>query len=136
MSEEIIKILDALAEKFGLAIDWTSSNVIPYLQLLCSKYINYEIVTSIVWMIVSLIIIISTIIFIKLIYKHEGFGIIYSYDGDDPSLRYLCMILCIAIILFSLGFGVLEQVFDIVTCNTFPEKMIIDELKNIYINMN
>lgn len=23
MSEEVIKILDALAEKFGLAIDWT-----------------------------------------------------------------------------------------------------------------
>lgn len=30
MSEEVIKILDALAEKFGLAIDWTSANVLPY----------------------------------------------------------------------------------------------------------
>lgn len=34
MSEEVIKILDALAEKFGLAIDWTSANVLPYLQQL------------------------------------------------------------------------------------------------------
>lgn len=37
MGEEIIKVLDALAEKFGLAIDWTSNNVIPYLETLCGK---------------------------------------------------------------------------------------------------
>ena len=47
MSKEIIKILDALAEKAGLAIDWTSANVFPYLQQLCSKYVTYEITTSI-----------------------------------------------------------------------------------------
>ena len=54
MSEEIIKILDALAEKFGLAIDWTSANVIPYLQQLCGKYITYEIAISIVWMLIGI----------------------------------------------------------------------------------
>ena len=53
MSEEIIKVLDALAEKFGLAVDWTASNVIPYLEQLCGKYVNYEMVTSIVWIVLS-----------------------------------------------------------------------------------
>lgn len=48
MSEEIIKILDALADKFGIAIDWTSSNVLPYLQQLCTKYVRCEIATSII----------------------------------------------------------------------------------------
>ena len=48
MSEEIIKVLDALAEKFGVAVDWTSANVIPYLEQLCSKCVNYEIATSFV----------------------------------------------------------------------------------------
>ena len=47
MSEEVIKILDALTEKFGLAIDWTSANVLPYLQQLCGKYVTYEIATSV-----------------------------------------------------------------------------------------
>ena len=55
MSEEIIKVLDALAEKFGLAVDWTSANVIPYLEQLCGKYVNYEIVTSVVWLILGII---------------------------------------------------------------------------------
>lgn len=30
---------------------------------------------------------------------------------------------------------VLSQVFDIVTCITFPEKIIIDEIKSIYLNL-
>lgn len=54
MSEEVIKILDALAEKFGLAIDWTSANVLPYLQQLCGKYVTYEIATSVVWILIDI----------------------------------------------------------------------------------
>lgn len=54
MSEEVIKILDALTEKFGLAIDWTSANVLPYLQQLCGKYVTYEIATSVVWMLIGI----------------------------------------------------------------------------------
>ena len=34
MSEEVIKILDNLGEKFGVAIDWTSENIAPYLTKL------------------------------------------------------------------------------------------------------
>lgn len=55
MSEEIIKVLDALAEKFGLAVDWTSANVIPYLEQLCGKYVNYEIVTSVIWLLFGIV---------------------------------------------------------------------------------
>ena len=55
MSEEIIKVLDVLAEKFGLAVDWTSENVIPYLEQLCGKYVNYEIATSVVWLLLGII---------------------------------------------------------------------------------
>ena len=32
ISDGIIKVLDSLADKFGIAIDWTSSNILPYLQ--------------------------------------------------------------------------------------------------------
>ena len=32
MSNEIIKVLDALSDKLGIAVDWTSENVLPYLQ--------------------------------------------------------------------------------------------------------
>ena len=55
MSEEIIKVLDNLAERFGVAVDWTSTNVIPYLQELCSKYITYEIATSVTWLVIGIL---------------------------------------------------------------------------------
>lgn len=32
MSNEVIKVLDHICDKFGIAIDWSSSNVMPYLQ--------------------------------------------------------------------------------------------------------
>lgn len=38
MNEEIIKILDYIGSKFGVAIDWTDKNVTPYLQELHDLY--------------------------------------------------------------------------------------------------
>lgn len=31
MSQEIINVLDNLGEKFGIAIDWSNENILPYL---------------------------------------------------------------------------------------------------------
>lgn len=55
ISSEIIKVLDYLGEKFGIAIDWTSKNVLPYLQALVDKFIKWEISTSIVWIVLPLL---------------------------------------------------------------------------------
>ena len=37
MSNEVIKVLDAFSQKFGIAINWTSENIMPYLQQLGEK---------------------------------------------------------------------------------------------------
>ena len=136
MSEEIIKVLDALAEKFGLVVDWTSSNVIPYLNQLCGKYINYEIATSIVWMILGLLLFLVGIVCYRIVYKNKDWGVDpYEYISDDYTgriLLYMCVILIIVTSMIVVG----TQIFDIITCVTFPEKIIIDELKLIQSNMN
>lgn len=54
MRDEIIKVLDDLSERLGIDVDWTSQNVLPYLQELCDKYISYEIWTSIVYILICL----------------------------------------------------------------------------------
>lgn len=135
MSEEIIKVLDALAEKFGLAVDWTSANVIPYLEQLCGKYVNYEIATSVIWLLFG----ISCLIFGRVLFKKIKYCYNKSNELDEDSeYTYGC-------IGSAIGFGVLmiigvivvmTQVFDIATCFTFPEKIIIEELKSIYTGMN
>lgn len=133
MSEEIINVLDALAEKFGLAVDWTSANVIPYLEQLCGKYVNYEIATSVVWLILGIILMLVGKFGIKTakyccnkskenIYSNWDFGAVFAGTWTAVALLTgVIVIIC--------------QVFDIVTCFTFPEKIILDELMSIYRNM-
>ena len=135
MSEEIIKVLDALAEKFGLAVDWTSANVIPYLEQLCGKYVNYEIATSVVWIMLGLLFFIVGIICYKIVYKHKDWGVTYyEVTSDDYFGRGLIYFGVISIFVVT-SLMVITQIFDIVTCFTFPEKIIIEELKSVYASM-
>ena len=114
MGDEIIKVLDALCEKFGIVIDWTSANVFPYLEELCGKFIKWEIGTSIAWIAIGIIVIILT-----------GIGIKFFRDEVAKCFCIgimICAFICVG-----------KQVFDIVTCCTFPEKAIYDY---IYWNTN
>lgn len=45
MSTEIIKVLDDLAARFGVAIDWTAENIMPYLKDVISRITIYKIVS-------------------------------------------------------------------------------------------
>lgn len=135
MSEEIIKVLDALAEKFGLAVDWTSANVIPYLEQLCGKYVNYEIATSVVWLLLGIICLFTAKYGFKLtknfIKKYEE---IKGYNYNDV-WAVLSGIATGVLIIIGIVVPIC-QMFDIVTCFTFPEKIIIEELKRIYASFN
>lgn len=64
MSEEIIKVLDNLAQRFGIAIDWTSQNVMPYIQNLMERYMQYHIASTILVLILEII---GIFIFIKVL---------------------------------------------------------------------
>lgn len=110
MSDEIIKLLDDLGRRFGIAIDWSSENVMPYLKDLMSRYIDYEVMTSIAWIVVGAILLIGGIIF----------AIICAKNGDDFSpIICICVAMCGAVMIGT-------QVFDIITCYIIPEKIIIE----------
>lgn len=131
MSEEIIKVLDALSQKVGLAVDWTSVNVIPYLQQIYTKMVNYELWTSVAWIVISLIPIILLIIFGRYCDKNEGKE---SFKDDEDFIIAIGFIL---VILTVIGIIItIFQVFDIITCLTFPEKIIMNQLKDLYYEVN
>lgn len=130
MSEEVIKILDALAEKFGLAIDWTSANVLPYLQQLCGKYVTYEIATSVVWILIGI-----CLLFVGK-YSIEKAKQCWKRYKEDTYSDYAVITVIFGILAGCVIIGgiavILCQTFDIVTCITFPEKIIIEELQSVY----
>ena len=118
VSSEIIEVLDYLGEKFGIAIDWTSNNVLPYLQTLVDKFIQWEISTSIVWIAIAAFIIVMTITLMNLKgfreINEETYGMLWVPAG-----------------ILILGFFIVicVQIFDIVECNEFPEKVLYDFIK-------
>lgn len=133
MSDEIIKILDDLGQRFGIVIDWSSQNVMPYLQDLMSRYINYEVMTSVVWIVVALIVIIGLSIGIPAINKHANKVLEEDYYSDWDFGKWV--VICIFIIIIGCFIiCIICQVLDIVTCYTIPEKIIFEYLNSLLSN--
>lgn len=133
MSEEIIKVLDELCKRFGLAIDWTNENVLPYITMLCEKLVNYEICTSIAWIVIFLVFSIGSIVATKKLYPTFKRGLEQdkrTYDcgweiGTTFALIGLVIINVAAIIVIG------TQIMDIIKCATFPEMYIFEYINNL-----
>jgi hypothetical protein len=115
MSEEIIKVLDDLSERFGVAIDWSTENVLPYAQELFQKFVNYEIWTSVLWLVIGLAIILFLLWGVKCC--------IQDSEGE------MVLILFFAI-LFTCAVPIIQAV-DIITALTFPEKLLFDYINSM-----
>ena len=116
MSDAIIKVLNELCDKFGIAIDWTSDNVVPYLQDLMVRYSKYICYTSIMWLVIGLIIM---VVFAVLLYKHLK---------QDYAEGFIAFLLGCGILLGA--WDVVNQVIDIIEITTIPEKAIIEDIRS------
>ena len=127
VSDQIIQVLDDICRRFGLAIDWTNENVLPYVTVLCTKLVTFEIWTSVAWLAISVVTALSAIIIIK---KHkEPFKECISDDVFGPLLGIalgLLFIVCAA--------GIISQTMQIIKCVTFPELFIFEYVKNMVSN--
>lgn len=132
MSEQIINVLDAICDKFGIVIDWTQENVLPYVQQLCGKYIKYEIVSSVFFACIPIILTIVfaciTIFAFKYVKKHN---INIAYYNEPAAWILVCGFIATIIMFVITIITVSMQIYDIIICYTFPEKIIIDYLKSI-----
>lgn len=121
MGNEIIKVLDNLGEKFGIAIDWSSKNVFPYLQDLTERIVNYEIMNHFIWIGVSIIgLIILTVIRIK-VRKNK------DIDYDD---RLVANIICSIGIVMLLAVTIIN-ISDIVKVINIPEATVIKYIQDV-----
>ena len=128
MANEIIKVLDELCNKFGIVVDWTDQNVLPYIQELSTKCVNWKMGISIAYLIYGIIFLGIGIFGI--------WGIKYCYNKcktaaccDDVSLWseigfLMFLLMVIGFIEFSIF--VPSNIENIITCKTFPEKVLID----------
>ena len=125
MNNTIIEILNYLGEKFNIAIDWTSENVVPYIQELFNKFIQWEISTSIAWIIISIAV--TTILWISFVISSYISRHTSGRCTADDVADILCIISCIVSVIAIIV--ICFQIFDIVECKTFPEKALFDYIK-------
>lgn len=128
MSEEIIKVLDDLGDRFGIAIDWTSENVLPYLQNLMDRFITYNIAMNILYIAVCAIIIVGAIIGIPKISRYGKEKVKEDHFSDwDSGAFVINLLLGIASILSTIF--LLISISDIIRCVTIPEVVIFNYLQ-------
>ena len=131
MSNEIIKVLDYVGEKFGLAIDWTSAEVIPYITMLGEKIVAYEFWTSILLLLFGCALLIPALKARRIyrwwsrIREEDQFDWC-DYDYKDCGVFIIILIIAMALISF-MFIGI--QLSDILACLTFPEKIIVEYIK-------
>ncbi len=123
MSTEIIKVLDAICDKFGLAIDWTSQNVMPYVEQLCEHIVQYELVSSTIYTVLSLVILVVGTVFCIRMFKKIFKS---SLCDIDKVGAYGCTIVLLLIIYLIFFKTLTIQFEDAITAFTFPEKTIIE----------
>ena len=130
MANEIIKVLDDLAKRFGLAIDWTAENVWPYIEQLGQRFVTYTIAINTFHILIYLICIIPCILGIRYIKKDPDWGIEhYQYISDSKAVRYGSYFI-LGLIIFIFVAYVSMDIETIITTIFLPEKTIIQELIN------
>lgn len=128
ISEQIINVLDALCEKFGVAIDWTAANVLPYVQDLCGRIITYLIATDIATIILITIgFIISLFIFKFCFKKYKECD---RWDDEDWQVGSIfsgvitCLLGVASIIVIPMA------IMEIIQACTIPELTIIQMIED------
>lgn len=121
VSDQIIQVLDNLCEKFGLVIDWTSENIILYVTVLMGKLIQWEIWSSVVYIVCAILGTIVCIVTIKYMIKHF----------DDLDVIAIIAIMVAGVFgLFAVG-CVVDEIMDIIKCVTFPEMYVFEYVQQL-----
>ena len=127
-SNKVVEVINVLCEKLGIAIDWTSENILPYLEQLGAHIVQYELWTSVFWIVFCLIcaLIFLAVALIASKYASKD-NVDWDYDYVSPWVACVGYIGCAT---FTIAFIIVlaVQAIDIIACLTCPEKVVLDYL--------
>jgi hypothetical protein len=131
VSKEIIEVLDYIGDKFGIAVNWTDKNVLPYVQQLCEKFIKWDIATSVYWIGFAIIFVIAGIVLVKYGKKFIN----KAEDMDDMHFGLGVTYIVLAVCLFVISFIIIPcQIYDIVKDCYMPELRLYEYAKSFISN--
>lgn len=128
VSEQIISVLDYLGKKFGIAIDWSSENILPIIQTLCEKYIRWEISTSIMWIALAIVLVGLYALVIKIYDKCADPNDKWDFDYNFFPPFFVAIGTAIGVICIGI---ICTQIYDIIKCYTFPELKVFEYVSTL-----
>lgn len=137
MGNEVIKVLNHLGDQFGVAIDWSSANVMPYLNDLMTRMIKYGIYINIYHIIYAIFITAIFIIVTIVLYKIACKMILRSEENEEHinSAKILSTAFAISLVttvivaLIEIG-NIKDCIADIIELNTVPEKYVVEIIQD------
>lgn len=125
-SEQFILVLDELCKRFGLVIDWTAQNVMPYLQDLSSRVISYEIAKNILFILLLPAAVIATREILKRVTRYANE---WDKEHNHTTTEY-DLVHCIGCVVVGvLSILAASSVLDIIKCVFLPEMVIYGYIK-------
>lgn len=130
MNKEILEALNQLTDKFGIAVDWSNQNALPYLRDLMGRLVRYEIITSVVRLTVGALFVLSAIWWLKFIkYARKKYEDIGGFNDWDVAATVATFAMFIVVLLGIII--VLCQIDDIIQCVVLPEGIILKYIKGV-----
>lgn len=130
MSNEIIKVIDALCDKLGVAVDWSAENVLPQVQYLIERYANYLMVCHVFGVLLGVILLIifslcAWILFNKSKNNNDPFEIVSGWIAAFSATISL---------IFGIGCSI-DNTLGLIKILTIPEIYTIQKLLEMIQNM-
>ena len=137
MDNKIIEVLDYMGEKLGIAIDWTSENVMPQVMEFMGRYKVYAIVEHGIRIVMLMIFVATLVVLLKIMFKgiatksSDNIWCALSWETDGIATTVITIISILAIVWAILN--AVDRVFDIAKWALVPEIQFIEKFSN-YMN--
>lgn len=130
-SQQFIQILDDISKRLGVAINWTSANITPYLTELISRYSKFIVVEKGIYTIASLTLFIIGIYFISKNFK-TAIKVIYECQFEDYKELQDLILWIISIILLIIGVLAFSiNLPNFIKSLYIPEYYILESIKGL-----
>lgn len=141
MSDQVIKILEYMGEKIGVAIDWTQENVLPYAEDLIERFVTYNIVECALCILCFALCGVAAAILIKIICggfnkakasrKDNWIAIAYSYGDVEPNVGGVFLIVAAGICILACVIGIPCMIGELIKWCIIPEFKIVEEVTQL-----
>lgn len=129
--DQVIQVIEYLGQKFGIAIDWSTENVLPLAQTLMEKIARWCVAENVFFVALSLVgLILGIIVLTKCIKK------LPSIDYNDEVGQTLCIggLILFGVIGIAGVIGLCVNTYYLVQSICFPELAVFEYIQSFISN--